>query len=175
MEADREQVENHQPKFVSGETVLVKIDPRKHVKLQYPWVKARVVRYAGRGSYLLSDEKGKEAYFHERSLAKYNHTVPLERTGDDESPIQDVTAEEQPPVTALEEPARFNQTVDVDLDIDFSPNSRNASDDEDTEIFLSPHPSPNAMASERSPEPAVTMTRRSFRTQKKTKRLIEQG
>ena len=64
------------PVFVSDERVLVRVEQRRKLKNKYPWVYATVVRYLGRGSYLLVDDSGRTAAFNSRSLAKAGMSVP---------------------------------------------------------------------------------------------------
>lgn len=65
----------HPQKFSEGERVLVQIDLRRAVKTSYNFTPATVIRYQGRGSYLLRDDKGHEANINEKVMAKWK--VPM--------------------------------------------------------------------------------------------------
>ena len=58
------------PQFDCGERVLVRVDDRRRVKLQYPWTEGTVERVLGNGAYLVRDRQGRQAMFNEKSLAK---------------------------------------------------------------------------------------------------------
>ena len=65
------------PRFSPGDRVLVSIDKRRSSKTRYPWVNGTVVRYLGRGSYLIQDERGRLASYNEKLLATTTVPIPL--------------------------------------------------------------------------------------------------
>jgi hypothetical protein len=81
--------------FAPGERVLVKADSRRRIKLTYGWTPATVVKPTGRGAYVVQDDRGRPAVFHERNLSKMG--IPMEVPREEQ--IEDVPA---PPSTVVD-------------------------------------------------------------------------
>jgi hypothetical protein len=69
LENEHLRYEETEPVFSVGQRVLVQGDPRRRVKTEFPWTPASVVKYLGRGSYLLSDDQGRMKSVNVRSMA----------------------------------------------------------------------------------------------------------
>ena len=74
--------------FSPNEPCLVRRDPRRRAKLDYPWVHGTIVQYLGRGAYLVSDQESRLQRFNEKSLAKLPaDAVTLEPRPDAPAPV----------------------------------------------------------------------------------------
>ena len=64
-------------KLSPGERVLVRMDQRRRIKTSFPWTPATVVASAGRGSYVLKDDKGRLAIFNQKMLSRIGYQLPF--------------------------------------------------------------------------------------------------
>jgi hypothetical protein len=69
-QTEPEPFQDQGPKFSVNEEVLIAIDPRRAVKTEFPFVHGVIVRYLGRGTYLVADQQGKINKFNAKSIAQ---------------------------------------------------------------------------------------------------------
>lgn len=69
IEEEQTPYEDQGPIFSSGEEVMIATDPRRAVKTAFQFTQGVVIRYLGRGTYLLADESGNLRKFNQKVLA----------------------------------------------------------------------------------------------------------
>ncbi len=92
------------PEHTPGQQVLVRIDQRRRLKDRYSWTIATIIRYLGKGSYLLQDENGRQSAFNAKSLSRLK--VPI---GPLEQPAQPVAPDSPQGSVPLDEPAPIEE------------------------------------------------------------------
>ena len=147
------------PRFSTGERVLVRVDDRRRVKLEYPWVQGTIVRVIGHGAYLVRDDQGRQAMFNEKSLAKLAVSFPVENFHEVRPEPQEVINEPEVEfLTPIQAPP--------------SPDQLERRDDS-----VSPEDAISAPSESRTPEPVPMATppvRGSKRIRRPVRRLIEE-
>jgi hypothetical protein len=91
------------PKFTTNEAVLIATDPRRTLKTEFPFTRGMIVRYLGRGTYLVSTETGAVAKYNQKSLLaipamELDTMQPIPHRADTSSPHPGVARGDTPPL-----------------------------------------------------------------------------